>query len=215
MKKIASFFLAALFVGVLHVSAAFAAANPNPGWCITNLQLESGYALAVQTGDGTQATLDQGIYYEVEKLQLSFSGSASQYMVYLLAGEDATPTEENLYYINQSAGGSVSFLIYPQDLASDGVYSIYLSSTTGGYQKIATFEVVLSEIIPELGDVMVDGTVDIKDAILLQQSISGAVSLTQEQQGVANLWLASTSGIDLDDASYLLGYRAGNFLALS
>ena len=82
-----------------------------------------------------------------------------------------------------------------------GIYGLYVSSTNMGYTKVAEFSVTDSwkEAPYTLGDVNMDGKINISDALLILQDIVGAVDLNEQQQQAANVDKSNAS-INVNDA---------------
>ncbi|WP_317854883.1 hypothetical protein [Chakrabartyella piscis] len=184
---------------------------------VAGVSMTSGYSVTMLEADDTTATAYSGIvgastytvYDEVAKMNLSFTGdSAQQYMVFLLQGEDTVPTESNLRYIDQVTGSSTTeFTIYPDSIATADTYSIYVSSTDSEYAKAGSFTVVASweEAGYTLGDVLVDGNIDIGDALQVMMSIVRKVELTETERLAANVD-TSSENIDIGDALQIMRY---------
>ena len=64
-----------------------------------------------------------------------------------------------------------------------------------------------------LGDVNMDGKINISDALLILQDIVGAVDLNEQQQQAANVDKSNAS-INVNDALKLLNYIVGNITEL-
>ena len=190
---------------------------------VYELNVEGGYALTPLKADGSPADrysgqFDSGVstvYVGVEKFSLSFTGSADQYVVFLLGNGGTVPTESNIEYIDQTGGvTTINFTLFPYQLEV-GEYNVYVSSTGGSYTKVASFSVTDSweEAPYTLGDVNMDGKINISDALLILQDIVGAVDLNEQQQQAANVDKSNAS-INVNDALKLLNYIVGNITEL-
>lgn len=190
---------------------------------VYELNVEGGYALTPLKADGSPADRYSGqfdggvstVYEGAEKFTLSFTGSADQYVVFLLGNGGTVPTESNIEYIDQTGGmTTISFTLFPYQMEV-GEYNVYVSSTGGSYTKVASFSVTDSweEAPYTLGDVNMDGKINISDALLILQDIVGAVDLNEQQQQAANVDKSNAS-INVNDALKLLNYIVGNITEL-
>lgn len=163
---------------------------------VYELNVEGGYALTPLKADGSPADrysgqFDSGVstvYVGVEKFSLSFTGSADQYVVFLLGNGGTVPTESNIEYIDQTGGvTTINFTLFPYQLEV-GEYNVYVSSTGGSYTKVASFSVTdnWEEAPYTLGDVDQDGRITAYDASLILQSISELTALTANQEEAAD-----------------------------
>lgn len=226
LKKWASALLCAICLIISLPSQSLAAAGDEHGSGVTTINMNSGYSISWQTAtdaatdaassysgdfDGTTKT----VYESVEKITLTFTGNDEEYMVFLLKGdtdlstEDSiVPTEDSLYYIDQTTGGeTTSFTIYPNTLEEAGTYYIYVSSATDGYTKVGSFEVVSTwtEAAYTLGDVDGDGDVDAYDVTVLLRHVSKIEFITNESL-LASADVQSDDDINANDVTKLLRY---------
>lgn len=96
------------------------------------------------TVNGSQ---ESGFYANAEKVEVTFTGAqaSAQYLVLALDNESSTPTQGNITYIDQTGATNttVTFTVYPANLASGKIYSIYLASSASagvqGLTKVASF----------------------------------------------------------------------------
>lgn len=178
---------------------------------VYELNVEGGYALTPLKADGSPADRYSGqfdgsvstVYEGAEKFKLSFSGSADQYVVFLLK-DGSLPTESNIAYIDQTGGvTTIEFTLFPYQLES-GNYNVYLSGTNFAYTRVASFKVTNSweEAPYTLGDVSLNGTIDTYDASLVLQYMVGALSLSPTQLSAADY--SENGHVDTYDASLIL-----------
>ena len=181
---------------------------------VYELNVEGGYALTPLKADGSPADrysgqFDSGVstvYVGVEKFSLSFTGSADQYVVFLLGNGGTVPTESNIEYIDQTGGvTTINFTLFPYQLEV-GEYNVYVSSTGGSYTKVASFSVTdnWEEAPYTLGDVDQDGRITAYDASLILQSISEITVLTPSQEEAADTDHNGT--VTAFDASRIIQY---------
>lgn len=221
MKKLSAVLAIVLVVMLLTTAALAAGTQTTP--VVYGLSVESGYSVSFKTESGAAAGTATGtvgtstgtVYKDAAKLELSFTGNAGeQYAVFLLKGSDV-PTQSSIKYIDQTEGTSVKFTVYPYDLSETGEYKLYVSSTSTGYAKVATFGVTdnWEEAPYTLGDVNMDGKINVSDALLILQDIVGTVDLNEQQQQAANVDKSNAS-INVNDALKLLNYIVGNITEL-
>lgn len=212
MKKLKQMLAFTLALAMLAIPAMAAETHSTLG--VYDLEVVSGYTLTPLKSDGTAADrysgqFDSGVstvYVGVEKFSLSFTGSADQYVVFLLK-DGTVPTESNIEYIDQSSGNSISFMVYPYELTT-GNYNVYVSSNGGNgtYTKVASFSATDSweEAPYTLGDVNSDGRITTYDASLVLQAVTGETTLTETQ----------TQAGDLDGSGRLTTYDAAMILQI-
>lgn len=221
MKKLSAVLAIVLVVMLLTTAALAAGTQTTP--VVYGLSVESGYSVsfktasdaAAETATGTAGGITGTVYKDAAKLELSFTGNAGeQYAVFLLKGSEV-PTQGSIKYIDQTEGTSVKFMVYPYDLSETGEYKLYVSSTSTGYAKVATFGVTdnWEEAPYTLGDVNMDGKINVSDALLILQDIVGTVDLNKQQQQAANVDKSNAS-INVNDALKLLNYIVGNITEL-
>lgn len=184
-----------------------------------NVQVESGYGNTVtvtpQTADGadvsptTSSEVTGDFYQGAVRVQVTYSGAreGAYYLILALNGEGTTPTEENIVYIDQTAGASgAAFNVYPSSLVSGQTYGIYLSGSDGtGLTKVASFDYYMPY---RLGDVDEDGSLSSNDALWALQAVAQNRTLS------ANAALAADADQDkslsANDALFILQAVAGN-----
>lgn len=214
MKKLKQMLAFTLALAVLAIPAMASGTHSTLG--VYDLNVESGYTLTPLKADGTAADRYSGqfdddvstVYEGVEKFSLSFTGSADQYVVFLLGNGGAVPTESNIEYIDQTGGmTTISFTLFPYQLEV-GEYNVYVSSTGGSYTKVASFSVTDSweEAPYTLGDVNMDGSIDVIDASLILRYAANLNTLTDTQKAAADV--NGNNSIDVIDASMVLRYAA-------
>lgn len=212
MKKLKQLLAFTLALAVLAIPAMAAETHNTLG--VYDLNVESGYTLTPLKADGSAADrysgqFDSGVstvYEGVEKFSLSFTGSADQYVVFLLGNGGAVPTESNIEYIDQTGGETtINFTLFPYQLEV-GEYNVYVSSTGGSYTKVASFSVTdnWEEAPYTLGDVDQDGRITAYDASLILQSISELTALTANQEEAADTDHNGT--VTAFDASRIIQY---------
>lgn len=216
MRKRIRMLAAALAAALLLTVPAFAAdTQTEPG--VYNVTVESGYTLVLQTAEGNKAAsclavvgdTTSTLYTGAVKFTLGFTGNADeQYVVFLLQGSEAVPTQSNIRYIDQKEGGAVSFTVYPSDLTTPGDYGVYVSSTNQAYTKVASFQVTDSwEKAPYiLGDVDMDGKITAYDSSLILQYLAETTELDTTKQQAADT--SKNGAVDAYDSSLILQYLA-------
>ena len=214
MKKLSAVLAIVLALTLLTPAALAAGAQTTP--VVYNLSVVSGYSVSFKTASDAAAGTATGIvggstgtvYKDAAKLELSFTGTpGEQYAVFLLKG-NTVPTKDSIKYINQTEGSSVTFTVYPYDLSETGSYGLYVSSTSAGYAKVATFGVTDSweEAPYTMGDVNGDGSIDVIDASLILRYAANLNTLTDTQKAAADV--NGNNSIDVIDASMVLRYAA-------
>ena len=214
MKKLSAVLAIVLAVMLLTTAALAAGTQTTP--VVYGLNVESSYIVSFKTADGSAAGTATGIvggstgtvYKDAAKLELSFTGTpGEQYAVFLLK-DSTVPTQGSIKYIDQTEGSSVKFTVYPYDLGETGSYGLYVSSTNMGYTKVAEFSVTDSweEAPYTLGDVNMDGRIDVIDASLILRYAANLNTLTDTQKAVADV--NGNNSIDVIDASMVLRYAA-------
>lgn len=202
--------LALTFTLTLPVYAAGNSLN----YSVYAVETKAGYTLTPQTAEGkTDSAVTEDVngdgtsdsaYKNTVKFQLTFTGKENvQYVVFLLNGETAVPTETNIRYIDQqgTTGMTVEFSIYPDTLEQAGEYAVYVSSSgaDGAYMKVASF-IVESLYTP--GDVDLDGEITVSDASLVLQHVAQLITLDGARLAAANVDLDGE--VTVSDASLIL-----------
>ena len=214
MKKLSAVLAIVLAVMLLTTAALAAGTQTTP--VVYGLSVGSGYSVSFKTADGSAAGTATGIagdstgtvYKDAAKLELSFTGTpGEQYAVFLLK-DSTVPTQGSIKYIDQTEGSNVKFTVYPYDLGETGIYGLYVSSTNMGYTKVAEFGVTDSweEAPYTLGDVNMDGSIDVIDASLILRYAANLNTLTDTQKAAADV--NGNNSIDVIDASMVLRYAA-------
>lgn len=214
MKKLSAVLAIIVALTLLTPAALASGAQTTP--VVYNLSVVSGYSVSFKTADGAAAAAATGIvggstgtvYKNAAKLELSFTGNAGeQYAVFLLKDSEV-PTQGSIKYIDQTEGSNVKFTVYPYDLSETGSYGLYVSSTSTGYAKVATFGVTdnWEEAPYTLGDVNMDGKIDVIDASVILRYAANLDTLTDTQKAAADVNRDNT--IDVIDASAVLRYAA-------
>lgn len=209
MKKFAKRSLALCLSLMLVLGCALTvSASDTAAESLTDLVVEDGYTLVPLDANGAEITASEGVYSNVEKLQLSFTGAAGEQYVAFLLYEETVPTGDNIRYINQipGTGSELTFVIYPDQMAKGGTYYVYVSSSNA-YTQVGSFTVVGPAYT--LGDVNEDGNITSTDASYVLQYIVG-MELGEAAQAAAD---TNQDGvITSTDASYILQYIVGNEL---
>lgn len=222
MRKRIRMLAAALAAALLLTVPAFAAeTQTEPG--VYNVTVESGYTLELQTADGSKAAsclavvgdTTSTLYTGAVKFTLGFTGNAGEQYVVFLLQDSEVPTQSSIRYIDQKEGGAVSFTVYPSELTTPGSYGVYVSSTNQAYTEVASFQVTNSweKALYVLGDVDMNGSVNITDALLVLQNIVGSAELNEQQRQAANVDLTDPA-ININDALKILNYIVGNITEL-
>ena len=146
MKRRTIVLLIALAFVLLACGVAYAAELG-----IFDLTVQDGVSLTPQKADETEIVSetvgDVEFYAGAERLGLTYSTgieSGKEYLVMVLRGEDATPTADNIVYIDQltALGDEIEFNLYPSLLESGEEYHVYLSTNaegSDGLTEIASF----------------------------------------------------------------------------
>lgn len=215
MKKLSAVLAIVLVLALLTPAALAAGTQTTP--VVYGLKVERGYNVsfktasgsAVETATGTVGTSTGTVYKGAAKLELSFSGAEGvQYAVFLLK-DNTVPTQSSIKYIDQSSGSNIKFTVYPNNLSETGDYKLYVSSTSTGYVKVASFSVTSDWTEAEyvLGDVNGDGKIDAIDALMVLQASVGLISLTSTEYQAANVIVDNT--VDAIDALAILQKSVG------
>lgn len=192
-----------------------------------NVRVEPDYVDTVtvtpQTADGMEAATvstvinsePKDLYQGAVRVQVTYSGAqpGAYYLILALNGAGTTPTEENIVYIDQTAGTSeaasgAAFNVYPSSLVSGKTYGIYLSSndsTLSSLTKVASFDYYMPYI---LGDVDENGYLSSNDALWTLQAAAQNRTLSANAALAAD---ADRSGsLSATDALFILQAAAGN-----
>lgn len=215
VKRIKKAIAFALALALLAIPAVASGGDVHNTTGVYDLNVESGYTLTPLKADGTEPGRYSGqfedsvstVYEGAEKFTLSFTGSADQYVVFLLKDGGQVPTETNVAYIDQAGGGTVQFTVFPYQLEA-GEYNVYLSGTNVDYGRVASFKVAESweEAPYTLGDVNQDGNIDVVDGSLVLRFSANLTELTEQQYRAADV--NANDVVDVIDASLILRYAA-------
>ena len=214
-KRLIAFFLA---LTLLTLPAMAAGGDTHNALGVYELNVESGYALTPLKADGSPADRYSGqfdgsvstVYEGAEKFKLSFSGSADQYVVFLLK-DGSVPTESNIAYIDQTGGvTTIEFTLFPYQLES-GNYNVYLSGTNFAYKRVASFKVTNSweEAPYTLGDVNSDGNINSRDAMLILQYAVDPVGYSLSQTQLMAADVNNDTEVNSRDALFVLQKSVG------
>lgn len=133
-KRILPLLLALLLIGSLTTALA---ADSEVTGVFDVRALASGYGLTVG------GTLSGGVYTNVTSYTLTTPAmkNGDQVTVMLASGTDDTPAKANIKYIDQQTATSsaLSFKLLP-GMLSDGVYTVYVSSSSMDLTKVAAFQ---------------------------------------------------------------------------
>lgn len=183
---------------------------------------------AGETVSSTSANVDgkdgyESFYPGSVKMAVTYSGSiaAGENYVVLLVEGNALPTVDNaIYYIDQTttaSTGSITFNVYPMDIAGQKDLTLYITSDKAGFETIAIpmgyAPAGSYEVQPyTLGDVNQDQSVDINDAMLVLNYIVKNTELSNTQISAADV--VKDNGIDINDAMKILNYIVKNITSL-
>lgn len=216
VKRIKKAIAFALALALLAIPAVASGGDVHNTTGVYDLNVESGYTLTPLKADGTAPGRYSGqfedsvstVYEGAEKFTLSFTGSADQYVVFLLKDGGQVPTETNVAYIDQAGGGTVQFNVFPYKLEA-GEYNVYLSGTDVDYGRVASFKVAASWEEAEyiLGDVDQDRFVTAADASLVLQYAAQLVTLSETQLAAARV--SNSGNVTAAEAALILEHAAG------
>lgn len=209
MKKAAAMLLiiACLF-GLMSISAF--AANEVAG--VYGVTGKNGYELTPLDANSNaltekSATVDgkdvTDFYEGAERFTLTGTGTDDYYLVLMLSGTSQTPTESNIYYIDQDSPDStktVTFGIYPKAMQK-GEYHVYISSSSSSLTEVASFSYYQPY---KLGDVNDDGKINSSDALMALQSAVKKIELTDTQFLAADV--NKDNKVNSSDALKMLQY---------
>lgn len=195
MKKLLRIlFLMSVFTVLL---CATAMAAENEGIC--EVEMAENAAISVVAGTAEKDQLP---------ITVTKARSGEEYLVVVskdnLNNSSVTLNADNIVYIDQKSatGDTVSFNLYPSQLANDNTYYIYLSSTSTGLTEVGTFKYVVPY---RLGFVDDDNIIDVRDAtIVLQYAVKSNEALTSTQLLAANV--DGNNVVDVRDAAQIIQY---------
>lgn len=194
----------------------------------------SGVTITPQTATGetvssTSADVDGQTGYESfypgsVKMAVTYSGSiaAGENYVVLLVEGDALPTVDNaIYYIDQTttaSTGSITFNVYPMDIAEQKPLTLYITSDKEGFStiKIPMGYAPAGEYDVQpytLGDVNEDGKINSVDALLNLQASVGKITLSASAKLAADVNLDGT--VNSVDALRILQYSVGKITSFN
>ena len=128
--------------------------------------VEAAFRKLIEDGDGT------AFYPDADSVRVVVDTDNTDQYLLIAQSENGVPKEGNIVYIDQTVGeasGTITFYVYPKTL-SKGTYYVYLSSTNGARQLVATFEYYIPRA---LGDIDGDSKVSSKDSLwALQASVN-------------------------------------------
>lgn len=158
---------------------------------------------AGDTVSSTSANVDGKTGYESfypgsVKMAVTYSGSiaAGENYVVLLVEGNALPTVDNaIYYIDQTttaSTGSITFNVYPMDIAGQKALTLYITSDKAGFETIAIpmgyAPAGSYDVQPyTLGDVDNDGRFTATDSLYALQMAVGRGEWTDIQRLAANV----------------------------
>lgn len=157
--------------------------------------------------NGEQLTAkEDGHFEDVAKFKLEYTAEAGEQLVMLLLSEseNAVPTANNIYYIDQqsqNADGTCTFTIYPKQLTS-GTYRLLVASKTS--ETAATIKYEAAYV---LGDVTGDGKVTAPDATAVLRHAAGKVLLTGKFLLAGDV--TGDGKVTAPDATKILRFAAG------
>lgn len=205
-KSMTRVLLLALILALLCVGALAAGDKDT-----TKVDLASGYMVTPLNKNDAEATLENGKYVDVEKFRLTYEAKEGEQLVMLLlGGENATPTANNIYYIDQksqSANGTCTFTIYPKQLTS-GTYRLLVASQTS--ETAATIVYDAAYII---GDASGDGSVNVSDATTILRHVAKKAILTGKNLLAADV--TKDNDVTVADATLILRFIAKKVDSLS
>lgn len=152
MKKLRNaLLLAGVLAALLCVTALAESQSLDGGFYVTGK--EANVTVTPQTAAGetvssTSANVDgkdgyESFYPGSVKMAVTYSGSiaAGENYVVLLVEGNALPTVDNaIYYIDQTttaSTGSITFNVYPMDIAGQKDLTLYITSDKAGFETIA------------------------------------------------------------------------------
>lgn len=199
-KSIRRALLLALVLALLCIGALAAGDKDTT----TVKSVTDGYTVTPLNKNDAEATLENGKYVDVEKFRLTYEAKEGEQLVMLLLGEDAVPTANNIYYIDQqsqSANGTCTFTIYPKQLTS-GTYRLMVASKTS-----ETAATIVYDAAYVLGDANGDGKVTAPDATAVLRHAAGKVLLTGKFLLAGDV--TGDGKVTAPDATKILRFAAG------
>lgn len=188
----------------------------------------SNVTITPQTATGenvssTSANVDgqegyESFYPGAVKMAVTYSGSvaAGENYVVLLVEGDKLPTVDNaIYYIDQTttaSTGSITFHVYPMDIAEKKALTLYITSDKAGF---STIKIPMGyapagnyEVQPyTLGDANNDGVINVNDAMAVINHI-----VSKNVLDGTRLLAADATGdgmVNVNDAMEIINYIVG------
>jgi hypothetical protein len=233
MKKLRNaLLLAGVLAALLCVTALAESQSLAGGFYVTGKAANVTVTPQTATGEkvsSTSADVDnqeegyESFYPGAVKMAVTYNGSVASgenYVVLLVEG-NALPTVDNaIYYIDQTttaSTGSITFNVYPMDIAGQKDLTLYITSDKAGFETIA----IPMGYAPSgsydvqpytLGDVNQDQTIDIKDATMILNHVVGNTELTSTKFLAADV--VKDDVVDVKDATKILNLVVGNITSL-
>lgn len=192
MKRLVrTLFLAGVLMAALCATAWAAEATESGIYNVTPSNDSSvtitpnGTSTADVTVNGVAVT---NFYAGADQLTVTVpANSGTQYLVLALDGNSTTPTEQNIVYIDQTAGTDdrVSFTVYPKQLSS-GTYHIYVTSsedaagTTLESKEVGSFQYYAAYTLGNV-DEDVQGLINIRDVMAIINHMTKRAMLSDTQ----------------------------------
>ena len=217
----------ALILGLMTLTCVAAQATESaPTSGLKNVSVEADYRDFVQIvaldAAGKTAIADaedDTLYPGAVKVGVTYKTPQkdSEYLLIVLSDNNATPSVDNMAYIDQKTAGAsdLEFTIYPKkpDATANSVtYSVYMSSSTDassgtgvtGYVKVGSFEYYSTGLNVTLGDVDDDGDIMVGDAVLVLRAVVEDIVLDERQTAAADV--DKDGDVMVGDAVYILRY---------
>lgn len=143
------------------------------------------------------------------ELQYSEVTDGGMYLILVLS-EDGVPTADNILYVNQGTAGDgkVAFdNVYPKEIPETASF-VYMSGTDMAYSKLAKVNPKVAAATGMKGDVNLDGTVDMTDAIKLLRHTLGIEVIT-DNTALVNGEVTGNTSLDMQDCIKILRYYLG------
>ena len=143
------------------------------------------------------------------ELQYSEVTDGGMYLILVLS-EDGVPTADNILYVNQGTAGDgkVAFdNVYPKEIPETASF-VYMSGTDMAYSKLAKVNPKVAAATGMKGDVNLDGTVNMTDAVRLLRHTLGIEKLT-DPVALANGEVMGDEILDMKDCVKILRYYLG------
>ena len=143
------------------------------------------------------------------ELQYSEVTDGGMYLILVLS-EDGVPTADNILYVNQGTAGDgkVAFdNVYPKEIPETASF-VYMSGTDMAYSKLAKVNPKVAVVTGMKGDVNLDGTVDMTDAIKLLRHTLGIEVIT-DNTALVNGEVTGNTSLDMQDCIKILRYYLG------